>query len=157
MTRRNDREGRAEAPLPSFALVTLKARQDFKAAQAGRRFSTAAFTMQRSPLPLAEGREPPLRFGFTVTKKLGNAVIRNRIRRRLREAVRRAGPGLGHQPMDLVLIARPAALSIGFATLVEEIARAVAALAAARSPDREKPAATDAKLGKPPQLGIEGA
>ncbi len=56
----------------------------------GRRAHGPGFTCQhRKP----EG-EMPLRFGFTVTKKTGNAPERNRIRRRLREAVRRAGEGL---------------------------------------------------------------
>lgn len=157
MTRKDDPQGRADVPLSPFRLVTLKARGNFKAAQAGRRFSTPAFTMQKSPLPVAPDRDPPLCFGFTATRKLGNAVIRNRIRRRLREAVRRAGPGLPAQPMDLVLIARPAALTIAFSALVEDIARAAAALSAKKPFGQEKHVAADAKLGKPPQLGIEGA
>jgi ribonuclease P protein component len=157
MSRDEPIEGRAEAPLPSFRLTTLKARRDFKAAQSGRRFSTPAFTMQRSPVAVETDRDPPLRFGFTVTKKLGNAVIRNRVRRRLREAVRKAGPALPDRAMDLVLIARPEALTIPFATLAGDIARAVTSLASDSRQGREKPGATDAKLGKPPQLGIEGA
>ncbi len=53
----------------------------------------------------------PLRFGFTVTKKTGNAPERNRIRRRLREAVRRAGEGLEGIGGDFVLIGRREALA----------------------------------------------
>ena len=59
----------------------------------------------------------PARLGFTVTKKVGNAVIRNRTRRRLKEAARLV---LEEQPVagvDLVLIGREARASASFAGL----------------------------------------
>lgn len=131
-------EGKAAMPLPSFRLETIKKRADFKAASGGPRFSTPGFTMLRRPYP-AGMAAPGLRFGFTVTKKLGNAVIRNRIRRRLREAVRRAAPGFPAFPMDLVILARHEALALDFAALARDIGRAVAALAlkdGTRGPER---------------------
>ena len=87
-----------------------------------------------------------IRFGFTVTKKIGNAVVRNRIRRRLREAVRAAsglfpaGPFLPAGPLDLVLLARQEALGINFQSLVADIARAVETLSRRDKapPPREK-------------------
>lgn len=127
--------GRAETPLPSFRLETLKKRVDFKAAQGGARFPTPGFTLLRGP-DRAEGGP---RFGFTVTKKLGNAVIRNRIRRRLREAVRHASGEFPEGAMDFVLLARSAALGLSFADLVRDVGRAVRALAARKPQPREKP------------------
>ena len=147
---------------PKFRLETLKPRAAFRDAAAGRRYSTPAFTMLRRPGAAEHG----LRFGFTVTKKLGNAVVRNRIRRRLREAVRAAAPGFPALAMDLVLLARGEALARDFAELAADVARAVAALAKP-APERrqtagqvpqagEKPRRDVAKLGKPPPVGIEG-
>jgi len=68
----------------------------------------------------------PARLGFTVTKKIGNAVIRNRTRRRLKEAARLL---LRDQPVagaDLVLIGRDATRSRDFAALREDLRRALA-------------------------------
>ncbi|WP_150287389.1 ribonuclease P protein component [Rhabdaerophilum calidifontis] len=122
--------GRAEASLPVFRLETIKKRAAFRAAQAGRRVSTPGFTLLLSPEPPPDGA--PLRFGFTVTKKIGHAVERNRIRRRLRAAVRAAAPRLCGGAMQLVLIARRPAIDRPFAALVEDMVRAAAALAQLR-------------------------
>ncbi len=54
------------------------------------------------------------RFGFAVGKRVGNAVVRNRVKRRLREAVRALSPARG---WDVVVIARPAAATADFAGL----------------------------------------
>lgn len=62
------------------------------------------------------------RFGLTVTKKTGGAVERNRIRRRLREALRQ--PGLASEPgHDYVIVARRDALEVPFKTLVAELSK----------------------------------
>ena len=68
----------------------------------------------------------PARLGFTVTKKIGNAVIRNRTRRRLKEAARLV---LAEHPVagvDLVLIGRDGAAGRDFATLQNDVRRALA-------------------------------
>ena len=70
----------------------------------------------------------PARFGFTATKKLGNAVTRNRIRRRLKEVVRLVAPGRAVAGCDYVLIAREAAATRSFATLERDLAAALSAL-----------------------------
>jgi ribonuclease P protein component len=77
------------------------------------------------PAPLAAS---PPRFGFTATKKLGKAVTRNRIRRRLKEAVRQVAPGAARDGCDYVLIAREAAATRPFAVLERDLAAAFAAL-----------------------------
>jgi len=62
----------------------LRQRADFLAAAAGTKVTAPAFLLQARK----RGDEGPVRFGFTVSKKVGNAVERNRVRRRLREIVR---------------------------------------------------------------------
>lgn len=127
MTENPDHEGKVARPLPSFRLETIKKRSAFKAASNGPRFSTPGFTMLRRPMAPEEASG--LRFGFTVTKKVGNSVERNRIRRRLREAVRANAGQLPSTPMDLVLLARRAAISLDFTALVADILRATSTLA----------------------------
>jgi ribonuclease P protein component len=70
----------------------------------------------------------PLRLGFTVTKKVGNAVVRNRARRRLRAAADRVMPGTGRAGWDYVLIGRAETLTRPFERLCEDLERAVAAV-----------------------------
>ena len=93
----------------------LRQRADFLAAAAGRKVAAQGFVLQ--------GRqrtdEGAARFGFTVSKKVGNAVERNRVRRRLREVVRRFAGNLtlGH---DYVLIGRRAGLKLPFDRMVRD-------------------------------------
>jgi len=80
--------------------------------------SRPGFLLQALKAARQAGSQPP-RFGFTVTKKLGGAVVRNRIRRRLREAVRLAGDGAAGT--DYVLVGRHAALTLPFERLVADL------------------------------------
>lgn len=82
--------------------------------------------------------DAPARFGFTVTKKLGNAVTRNRIRRRLKEVVRLVAPSRARPGCDYVLIAREAAATRPFDALEQDL---VAALAALHAPAAAEPRA----------------
>ena len=70
------------------------------------------------------------RIGFTVTRKTGGSVERNRIRRRLKEALRAAGPLEARADCDYVLVARREALTRDFAALVADLRSAFAALTA---------------------------
>ena len=104
-------------------MESLKRRAAFVAVAGGRRVAKTGFLLQA----LKAGAEPgagivdrPPRFGFTVTKKIGNAVVRNRIRRRLREAVRRAEMH-AEKATDYVLVARRAALTLQFERLVTDL------------------------------------
>ena len=67
-----------------------------------------------------------IRAGFTVTKKIGNAVVRNRMKRRLRELARRLLPDAGVAGADHVLIGREAGIARDFATLNDDLAAALA-------------------------------
>jgi ribonuclease P protein component len=81
-----------------------------------------AFALQSNRRPETASPGGP-RVGFTVTKKVGNAVVRNRIRRRLREALKRVSSLEAAPDHDYVLMARGAALTMVFEALVGEIDR----------------------------------
>lgn len=121
-----ENSGRRLDPAPSH-LETIKKRADFLAAQQGARAGAAAFLLIRGASPNGRG---VMRVGFTVTKKIGKAVVRNRIRRRLREAARRVFPGIALEGYDYVIIARPAAETREFALLLDDMKRALLRLAA---------------------------
>jgi ribonuclease P protein component len=101
----------------------LTRRAEFlRVAAKGRKAAVAGLVLQALP----RDDTAPARLGFTVTKKVGNAVVRNRTRRRLKEAARlllRDHPVTG---MDLVLIGRDATRSRDFATLQADLRRALA-------------------------------
>ena len=99
----------------------LRKRSDFLAAATGGKVPTAGFVLQAR----ARAESGPVRIGFTVSRKVGHAVERNRVRRRLKEIVRlSAATGLlsGH---DYVLIGRRAALSLPFDQITEDFKRAL--------------------------------
>ena len=99
----------------------LKQRADFLAAAAGIKAPGTAFILQAR----ARGDDAPARVGFTVSKKVGNAVERNRVRRRLREVVRLSAALPGQAGHDYVLIGRRAALAIPFERIAAEFAGAL--------------------------------
>jgi ribonuclease P protein component len=97
----------------------LRQRADFLAAAGGRKVATAAFVLQARE----RGDGGPVRVGFTVSKKVGNAVERNRVRRRLRELVRlSAAPKLrAGSDHDYVLVGRRAALTLPFEQMTQDL------------------------------------
>jgi ribonuclease P protein component len=106
----------------------LRRRADFLAAAQGQRVSRSAFVLQAR----MRADEGPSRVGYTVTKKMGTAPERNRIRRRLREAVRLADPNAAAASRDYVLVGRRAALSCDFAALQNDLVSALKRLAGPR-------------------------
>ncbi|MGC8476427.1 MAG: ribonuclease P protein component [Acetobacteraceae bacterium] len=105
----------------------LTRRAEFlRVAARGRKAAMPGLVLQALP----RGDQAPARLGFTVTRKIGNAVVRNRTRRRLRAAARLV---LGQAPcpgLDLVLIGREATRARDFAALVEDLRAALARAAA---------------------------
>jgi ribonuclease P protein component len=94
----------------------LRQRADFIAAASGAKVPAAAFVLQARQ----RAASGAVRIGFTVTKKIGNAVERNRIRRRLREVVRFADATRLRPGHDYVLIGRRPALSLPFARIAQD-------------------------------------
>ena len=72
------------------------------------------FVLQAAPVP-PEFSVPAIQVGFTVSRRVGNAVVRNRVRRRLREVARLVMPGRARSDLDYVLVGRQAALARDFA------------------------------------------
>ena len=104
---------------------TIRRRADFLAANRGARVVTPGFIL----LVRARGDDnAAMRAGFTVTKKIGNSVTRNRLKRRLREVVRLALADAGQPGADHVLIGRDAGLNRPFAALQADLVRALARL-----------------------------
>src|SRR5476649_2609559 len=99
----------------------LRQRADFLAVANGARISAAAFVVQSRP----RGDDGPVRVGFTVTKKHGTATERNRIRRRLRELVKRLDVISMRPHSDYVLVGRRAALNRGFAAMLDDLRSAL--------------------------------
>jgi ribonuclease P protein component len=107
----------AMAPLPP----RLKHRAEFLAAAKGRKAPVGGLVLQVLPRTDTD----PARLGFTVTKKVGNAVVRNRTRRRLKEAARLVladAPVAGH---DLVLIGRASTRGRRFDLLMADFRQAL--------------------------------
>ena len=106
------------APVPQ----RLKRRAEFlRVAARGRKVPSNGLLLQA----LARPDGGPVRLGFTVTRKVGNAVVRNRTRRRLKEAARLL---LREQPVagvDLVLVGRDSTRRRPFAALIEDLRRAL--------------------------------
>ena len=99
----------------------LKQRADFLAATAGAKAPVSGFVLQARD----RREDGPVRVGFTCSKKVGNAVERNRVRRRLREVVRLAPQEAMRRGYDYVLIGRRTALDLPFERLAEDFNRAL--------------------------------
>ena len=123
--------------------TTIRLRRDFLSASAGgKKFITHSFIVQlrqreeAHPAPSAD-----IRFGYTVTKKMGNSVARSRIKRRLREAVKKAALPLALPGYDYVIISRNKALDCPYGELLRDMEFAFSRIAA-----NKKPSTTDGPL-----------
>ena len=99
----------------------LRQRADFLAVANGARVSSAAFALQAR----RRNDQGPIRVGFTVTKKNGTATERNRIRRRLRELVKRLDVISMRPHHDYVLVGRREALTRDFAAMLDDLRSAL--------------------------------
>ncbi len=118
-----------------MGICTLKKRRQFLAVSGGKKWVAPAFILQKGQ---AASSDTAPSFGFVVTRKMGKAVVRNRVRRRLKEAIR----GLLKEdfPVQLahyVCVARGEAKEISFPVLLEQLKRAFAFLRGGSKRPRE--------------------
>lgn len=107
----------------------LKRRGEFlHVARAGRKWAATGLVLQvldRNAVAIATGNDCPsgddIRVGFTVTRKVGNAVVRNRVRRRLRAAVETVMPSHALNGRDYVIIGRATTITYPFDALVDDL------------------------------------
>ncbi len=106
----------------------LRTRREFLATATGRKAARPAFVLQARK----RGDDGPPCFGFTISKRVAkSAVERNRIRRRLKEAVRRVGAAHADAGCDYVLVGRRQALAEAFADLEASLLAALRQTSAA--------------------------
>ncbi len=107
-----------------YTVITKRA--DFLAANRGKRFARPGFVL------LVHDRnndDQAIRLGITITNKVGNAVVRNRMRRRFRALMREMLPGLGKPGSDHILIGRGDAIEMDFDRLRSDLHKAFARVA----------------------------
>ena len=98
-------------------------RADFLAANAGKRAPMPGFVLL---MRRRDDGSPAMRVGFTVTKKVGNSVIRNRLKRRLRALARELLPVAGVEGADHVLIGLSGGIERDYAAMRSELTKALA-------------------------------
>ena len=124
----------SQAPI----IERLKTRPQFLAAAKGASCARGAVVVQA--LDRADAR-PLIRAGFTATRKIGGAVVRNRAKRRLREAVRQVLPLHGRPGLDYVFIARGGTTARPWPRLLDDVKSALISLAATQVPAANPPTA----------------
>jgi len=115
-------------------LSVLTKRGDFLAANRGLRVARPGFVLLTRP---NDGQGT--RFGITVTKKIGNAVVRNRMKRRFRELLRAQLPDQGLADHDHVLIGRAGGVERDFSTMERELAEALTRAGAGKGDKPRRP------------------
>ena len=108
--------------MPGFVLQVAPLPSELRPAELQEPVGQAASSAPTSPAPI--------RVGFTVSRKVGNAVVRNRVRRRLREAAQLEMPQQARPDLDYVLVGRQAALARDFIALRRELFEALRRLKA---------------------------
>ena len=103
-------------------LTPLRRRSDFVAANRGKRAPTPGFLLL---VRTRDDGDPVMRIGITVTRKLGGAVVRNRMKRRFRALARQILPEAGIEGADHVMIGRSDGIERSFAKLADELRSAL--------------------------------
>lgn len=104
----------------------LKRRAEFvHLTRHGRRQAMPGLVLQSAPTPMDTGSGDAMRVGYTVSKRVGNAVERNRLKRRLRAAVNLVFPACAAGGHDYVIVGRRAGLNRPFADLASDLSKAL--------------------------------
>ncbi len=111
-------------PMPPYKIITKRA--DFLRANRGKRFARPGFVLLVSD---RGDHDPAIRLGITITKKVGNAVIRNRMRRRFRSLMREMLADSGKPGADHILIGRTDGIEMDFGQLRADLHKAFARIA----------------------------
>jgi ribonuclease P protein component len=106
----------------ALRVTTLSKRRDFLAANRGKRAAMPGFVLLQRD---RKDDDSSVRLGITVTKKIGNAVVRNRMKRRFRALGREILPASGKAGMDLVLIGRKGGVERDYDALRREFSKAL--------------------------------
>ena len=138
-------------------IATLKRRHDFlRVRAAARRWAAPGLVLQAAPMPEADAEQGLVRVGYTASRRIGNAVQRNRAKRRLRAAVAHVMPASAQCGCDYVVIARAATLTRPFDALVDDLAAALARVGARtgdQTSDRRRRAAAGRSREAGPRAG----
>lgn len=118
--------------------AVLTRRADFLAANRGLRVARPGFVLLVRPNEGADGGLG-VRYGITITKKIGNAVVRNRMKRRFRALLREFLPSQGLADHDHVLIGREGGIERDFSKLRDELVAALARAASGKGDPPRKP------------------
>lgn len=116
-------------------LERLRTRAQFLAVQSGLRATRATLTVEAK----RRSESGPIGFGLTASRKIGNAVVRNRARRRMRQAAHQLLPKHGLAGVDYVLVARQAAPDAPWGALLDDLQNALIRLAAALDSGQAEP------------------
>ncbi len=133
---------------PSLTLISLKERRDFLRTRKGQRARLPSLIVEARQTPEADCRTATIRVGFTCTKRLGNAVRRNRTKRRLRAAARDVLSRMGKPGMDYVIIGKIETADTPFDQLTSDLEKAVHRVNEPRTKQSRAPNKGKAKLAK---------
>ena len=138
-------------------IATLKKRSDFlRVRAAARRWAAPGLVLQAAPMPEVDTEQGLMRVGYTASRRIGNAVQRNRAKRRLRAAVAHVMSASAQCGCDYVVIARAATLTRPFDALVDDLAAALARVGARTgdpTSDRRRRAAAGRSREAGPRAG----
>ena len=143
--------------MTAMRIATLKKRQDFlRVRAAGRKWAAPGLVLQAAATPEAAGENDQVRVGYTASRRIGNAVARNRAKRRLRAAVAHVMPASAQCGSDYVVIARAATLTRPFDALIGDLSAALARVGARadnRAAEGRRRAAADRPHAAGPKAG----
>lgn len=121
-------------------METLRHRSDFLRAASARRQATASFLLQARCRAEDDGDGTLIRIGYTCSKKIGNAVTRNRAKRRLRALAQEIMPVAARPGWDYVLVGRPrATIDRDFEALRQDLRMALSRIHETRKRETERP------------------